>query len=76
MIEMVTKTHFPVEGQKEANLEKKYLLFYIVHELMFKSLEQPGSGDKFAYVRAVGDNLSTWIASLVLHQGETDYFRL
>ena len=54
------------------------MLFYIAHELIFKSLDR-GSGeveDRFAWVRAIGDNLTQWVASLVLVQNEKDFYRL
>ena len=45
---------------QQEELPKKYLLFYVAHELMFKSLEiEPQDNwDKFAYIKAIGDNLT------------------
>ena len=79
VLELITVKKFPVQGDlHDPQLDKKYLLFYVAHELIFKSLDRGSAEgeDRFAWVRAIGDNLTQWVASLVLFQGEKDFFRL
>ena len=79
VVDEITKIHFPVNEKPDApNLDKKYLLFYIAHEVIFKSLDRGSSDleDRFAWVRAIGDNLTQWVASLVLVQKEHEFYRL
>lgn len=86
IVAVLTKKHFNLgniaqvdRSQFETDeLPKKYLLFYVAHELMFKSLEveQQDNWDKFAYIKAIGDNLTQWTACLSLHYGESNHIRL
>lgn len=68
-------------------MSKKYIFFYIAHDLIFRSrqinagmeiepqtLEEQKS--KFSYIYAIGDHLIQWVTHLVLEMGETDYVRL
>ena len=73
--------------EKFLRLSKKYIFFYIAHDLIFKSRaieikdkSEPQSLEKqklkFSYLYAIGDNLIQWVTHLVLELGESDYIRL
>lgn len=87
VISHITKTQFSGESKNE-DLQKKYIFWYVAHDLIFKSknlsletqtLEgstEPIAIDKLQYIYQIGDNLAQWTSYLCFDLGESDYYRL
>ena len=94
VITHLTQKHFSAKHEHHdpsVSLPKKYLFFYIAHDLIFKTKDrqmtvqiyesdskqrQEVEVTNLAYIAAIGDVLQTWTSYLCLDLNEQDYVRL
>ena len=94
MISHITSKHFSAKHEyhdHSVSLPKKYLFFYIAHDLIFKTKDRQVplqlfedenkqrhevEVDSLAYIKAIGDSLQIWVSYLCLDMNEQDYVRL